>query len=85
MIKKYSTKEAAKKLGLCPQRILAKIKQGHFPSAHTCECGRSILITETDLLNQPQKRKYTYDEEAHKARVARATFNRFTKRKSTSR
>ena len=78
MIKKYSTKEAAAKLGLCQQRILAKIKQGHFPSAHNCECGRSILITETDLLNQPQKRKYTYDEKAHTARCKRRSSNKST-------
>ena len=76
MIKKYSTKEAAKVLGVCQQRILAKIKKGHFPSAHSCECGRSILVTEKDLLSQPRKRKYTYDEKSHAAARKRSNSNK---------
>lgn len=55
-MKKFSTKEAAKELGVCHQRILAKIKQGHFPNAHNCECGRSILIPEHDVTKQINER-----------------------------
>lgn len=61
-MKKYSTKEVAKILGVCHQRIFAKIKQGHFPGSHNCECGRSILIPEHDVLNQPKKRNGRYEK-----------------------
>jgi len=61
-MKKYSTKEVAEVLGVCHQRISAKLKQGHFPGAHKCECGRSILIPEHDVLNQPKKRNDRYEK-----------------------
>ena len=61
-MKKYSTKEVAKILGVCHQRIFAKLKQGHFPGSHHCECGRSILIPEHDVLKQPKKRNDRYDK-----------------------
>lgn len=47
--KLFTTKEMAELLGLCQQRITAKIRQGHFPNARPCECGRSIMIPESDL------------------------------------
>ena len=46
---KVSTREAAELLGVCVQRVQAKIKQGHFPGACMCECGRSMLIPRKDL------------------------------------
>jgi hypothetical protein len=61
-MKKYSTKRVAELLGVCPQRISAKLKQGHFPNSHKCECGRSILIPEKDIFNQPKKRKLRYEK-----------------------
>jgi hypothetical protein len=61
-MKKYLAKDAAKILGVCPQRVAAKLKQGHFPGAHPCECGRSILIPEHDVLNQPKKRNERYEK-----------------------
>ena len=80
MNKYYTTKEVAKKLRLCVQRILAKVKQGHFPNSRACECGRSIMIPDTDVLIQPVKRNYTYDP---KTTIARR--KRLTECKSTSR
>jgi hypothetical protein len=47
--KRLTTREVAKRLKLCPQRIAAKIEQGHFPGHDWCECKRSILIPESDL------------------------------------
>ncbi len=56
-MKKVNAKQAASMLGVCVQRIHAKIKQGHFPGAHTCECGISILIPEGDIVKQPGKKR----------------------------
>lgn len=47
--KRLTTQEAAKRLGVCPQRIASRIKQGHFPNHEWCECGRSIMIPEADI------------------------------------
>lgn len=57
MTKRITTNEAAKRLGVCPQRITSKINQGHFPNHGWCECGRSIMIPEADVDAQPRKRK----------------------------
>ena len=73
-MKKYSTKEAAEILGVCPQRIAAKLKQGHFPGAHNCECGRSILIPEHDVRKQSMKRNDGYEK------INRISANRLDKR-----
>lgn len=54
-MKKHTTKEVAKQLGVCEQRIRARIKQGHFPHAKRCDCGQSWLIPERDL--QPKTGK----------------------------
>lgn len=54
-MKKFNAREAAAFLGVCVQRIHAKIKQGHFPGAHHCECGKSYLIPETDIQKQPKR------------------------------
>ena len=54
-MKKFSAREAAKFLGVCVQRIHAKIKQGHFPGAHHCECGKSYLIPESDVKQQSKR------------------------------
>lgn len=55
-MKKFSARAVASILGVCVQRIHAKIKQGHFPGADRCECGKSFLIPESDLDQQPPKR-----------------------------
>jgi excisionase family DNA binding protein len=47
--KKLTTAEAAELLGVCKQRIDAKLKQGHFPNHKRCDCGRSILIPAADI------------------------------------
>jgi excisionase family DNA binding protein len=47
--KRLTTAEAAAALGVCKQRIDAKIKQGHFPNHTRCECGRAILIPAADV------------------------------------
>ena len=49
--KRLTTQEAAKRLGVCPQRITARVKQGHFPNHGWCECGRSVMIPEEDITN----------------------------------
>lgn len=54
-MKKFNVREAAAFLGVCVQRIHAKIRQGHFPGAHNCECGKSYLIPETDVKRQPKR------------------------------
>ena len=46
---RLTTHEAAERLGVCPQRISHRLKQGHFPNHERCECGRSIMIPESDL------------------------------------
>lgn len=46
---RLTTLEVAKELGVCPQRISAKLNQGHFPNASRCECGRSIMIPKEDV------------------------------------
>ena len=53
--KRLTTKEVADWLGVCPQRIAAKLTQGHFPHHEWCECGRSILIPEEDM-RRPENR-----------------------------
>lgn len=47
--KRLTTKEVAKELKICTQRVAAKLTQGHFPNHGWCECGRSILIPVNDL------------------------------------
>lgn len=54
---RLTTKEAAEYLGVCKQRIDAKLAQGHFPNHGWCECGRSILIPEGDLKLSPASLK----------------------------
>jgi len=49
MKKKLTIAEAAELLGVCKQRIDAKLKQGHFPNHKRCECCRSILIPAQDI------------------------------------
>ena len=57
-IRRFTTKEVAARLGVCDQRVHAKIKQGHFPNHSRCECGRTIMIPEQDLsLITPDGRK----------------------------
>jgi hypothetical protein len=56
-MKRFNSREAADLLGVCVQRIHAKIKQGHFPGAHYCECGKGYLIPESDILKQPWKKR----------------------------
>lgn len=47
--KYYTTKEVAQMLGLCEQRIRAKLKQGHFPNAKKRPIKYEWLIPEKDL------------------------------------
>lgn len=49
---RLTTKETAKALGVCVQRVSAKIKEGHFEGVERCECGRSILIPILSVLSQ---------------------------------
>ncbi len=56
-MKRVTTKEAAKILGVCAQRIDAKILQGHFPGFSWCECGRSRLIPLEELKKENTKNK----------------------------
>ncbi len=46
---KLRPQEAARYLGVCVQRVHAKLKEGHFPNARWCECGISKLIPVSDL------------------------------------
>jgi hypothetical protein len=57
MMKRYTTKEASKYLGVCIQRIQNRLLQGHFPNHAWCECGRSILIPKNDLDSPPPTRR----------------------------
>lgn len=57
MKKRLTTREAAEKLGVCVQRISAKIQQGHFPGVTNCECGRSIMIPISDIEKAIKLRK----------------------------
>lgn len=56
-MKKYTTKQAAEILGVCAQRVYAKIEKKHFPNAKKCECGQVYLIPENDLKKELTKRK----------------------------
>lgn len=46
---RLTTREAAKRLGVCVQRVASRIKQGHFPNHERCECGMTIMIPESDI------------------------------------
>lgn len=47
--KLYTTKQAAEILGVCEQRIRAKIKQGHFPNAEKRPIKYEWLIPQSDI------------------------------------
>jgi hypothetical protein len=49
MTKRLTTAQVAKELGVCKQRINAKVKQGHYPNHGRCECGHAILIPRDDV------------------------------------
>lgn len=53
---RISTPKAATLLGVCHQRLSALVKQGRFPNAASCECGRSIMIPVTDLQAEINRR-----------------------------
>ena len=55
-MRRLTVKQVAAKLGVCPQRIAAKIRQDHFPSVDWCECGHTLLIDEKDLKLKVNKR-----------------------------
>ena len=57
MTKRITTHEAAKRLGVCHQRIASKIRQGHFPTYGWCECGRSLMIPEIEVEAQKKTTK----------------------------
>lgn len=70
---KLTTTKVAKLLNVCQQRISTKITQGHFPSAHRCECGRSILISSDDLslaVNRSKGKKGKANEKTLLVRLA---------------
>ena len=54
--KKLSTREAAEYLGVCKQRIAAKIQQGHYKGVTRCECGMSTMIPLSEVSNDMLKR-----------------------------
>jgi hypothetical protein len=53
---RMSTPKAATLLGVCHQRLSALLKQGRFPNATPCECGRSIMIPVTDMQAEIKRR-----------------------------
>lgn len=53
---RVTTQEAAKQMGVCKQRITAKLKDGHFPNAGWCECGRSRMIPVADIESDLHKK-----------------------------
>lgn len=57
MTKELTVKEAALKKKLSTPRINAKIKQGHYPHARKCECGKTWFIPESDLKLIPPDRR----------------------------
>lgn len=56
-MKNFLPREVARILGVCHQRIAAKLKQGHFPNSYMCECGRSTLIPLEDINKNLKKRR----------------------------
>jgi predicted DNA-binding transcriptional regulator AlpA len=54
--KRLNIPEVAKLTGVCQQRVKAKYKQGHYPHAETCECGRTLLIPVADVTEDLQQR-----------------------------
>ena len=46
---RLSTREAAQYLGVCKQRIAAKIAQGHFNGVSRCECGLTVMIPVSEI------------------------------------
>lgn len=44
-----TTREVAEILGVCQQRVQAKLRDGHFPNAFLCPCERTTLIPRKDL------------------------------------
>lgn len=49
MIKRLTTPEVAKRLKVTRARITHRLAQGHFPNHALCECGRTVMIPESDL------------------------------------
>jgi hypothetical protein len=47
--KRLTTTEVARELGVCKQRVAAKLNQGHYPNASRCECGLSMMIPREDV------------------------------------
>lgn len=54
---RLTTKQVSEELGVCVQRITAKLAHGDFPNHSFCECGRSIMIPRQDVLNDMLKKK----------------------------
>lgn len=52
--RRLTTREVAKRLGVCYQRVITRVKQGHFPNHARCECGHAILIPEEDIIAASQ-------------------------------
>lgn len=57
-VKRLTPPEVALMLGVCNQRIGAKLKQGHFPNAELCECGRTTMIPVDDIVHDLQIREH---------------------------
>lgn len=59
--KRLSTREAAEYLGVCKQRVSAKIMQGHYKRVSRCECGLTLMIplseVNADMVKKASKRK----------------------------
>ena len=54
---KYTVIEAVKYLGITKQRILQKLKKGHYPHSYLCECGQSYIIPLADLIADRSKER----------------------------
>lgn len=57
---RLSTKDAANYIGVCKQRVSAKIAQGHYMGVSRCECGLTTMIPlseiNRDLARKTRKR-----------------------------
>lgn len=48
-IPRLTTKQAAAYLGVCKQRINAKIASGHYQGVTRCECGLTTMIPQSEI------------------------------------
>ena len=54
---RLSTRKAAEAMGVCKQRIDAKVLNGHFRGVSKCECGLTTMIPESEIVREIMKGK----------------------------